>query len=114
MLSTMLYKQPELRSTVCQALKLLVEKNKKFLNFKEDDDKLGYKFKMDKAAAKANIELLSRYAPNYLAVFFNVFSQACLGSREYILDVTNTYLSITSAQVSVLENPIFMKIFMSK
>ncbi|CAG8458878.1 2384_t:CDS:10 [Paraglomus occultum] len=98
MLSTKLYKKPELRQTICQALKLLVEKNKKFLTFKEDDDKLGYRFKMDKTAAKANVELLSRYAPNYLAVFFNVFSQSCLGSREYILDVINTYLSITSAQ----------------
>ncbi|CAG8458832.1 2380_t:CDS:2 [Paraglomus occultum] len=50
------------KSIEFQTLKLLVEKNKKFLTFKEDDDN---RFKMDKTAAKANIELLSRYAPNY-------------------------------------------------
>ncbi|OBT74284.1 hypothetical protein VF21_07374 [Pseudogymnoascus sp. 05NY08] len=93
-LSTLLYTQVDLRSDVCKALQTLVESNQVIASIEEEDD-LVLQSRVSKAVAQKNLEHLSGFAGNMLAVLFNVYSQTLPQFRGYILKCINAYLSIT-------------------
>ncbi|OBT54201.1 hypothetical protein VE04_06515 [Pseudogymnoascus sp. 24MN13] len=93
-LSTLLYTQVDLRSDVCKALQTLVESNQVIAAIEEEDD-LVLQSRVSKAVAQKNLEHLSGFAGNMLAVLFNVYSQTLPQFRGYILKCINAYLSIT-------------------
>ncbi|RCH84314.1 hypothetical protein CU097_002971 [Rhizopus azygosporus] len=96
--STLLYSQPELRPTIAQALQFLVEKNQALLKSSADDAHLVRAYGLTKAEAARNLEFMGKFAVNYLAVFFNVFSQIGTMFRGFMSDVIKTYLTITSPE----------------
>jgi len=96
LLSNLLYKQVELRSDVCRALQTLVESNKAVAAIDTEDD-LVLQSRISKAGAQKNLDHLSSFAPNLLAVLFNVYSQTLPQYRGYILRCVNAYLSISPA-----------------
>lgn len=96
-LSELLYKQVELRPTICHALRLLVESNEVYGTGEIVDPMLNQQFPPSKA--KENVEFLSKQiAPNLLSVLFNVFSQTPMDQRNYILDTIDRYLSISQPE----------------
>lgn len=108
-LSQLLYSNPELRVTICHALRLLVESNVAYASGALSEDKL-LSQQFDIKIAESNVEYLSSKASNILAVLFNVFSQTSPDSRNFVLETIDAYLSIskpedlekTFNQVSVL------------
>ena len=97
MLSNLLYKQVDLRSDVCRALQTLIESNEAIAGIDTEED-LVLQSRVSRAAAQRNLDHLSKFAPNLLAVLFNVYSQTLPQFRGYILSCINAYLSIASAQ----------------
>ena len=97
MLSNLLYKQVDLRSDICRALQMLVESNRAIVGVETDDD-LILQSRVTKETAQKNLDHLSTFAPNMLAVLFNVYSQTLPQFRGYILRCINAYLSIAPAQ----------------
>ncbi|RHZ80309.1 hypothetical protein Glove_137g75 [Diversispora epigaea] len=96
--SNVMYQKPEFRPIIVHALKNLVEKNKAILDSEEDDDELFKKFNINKMIAKHNIDHMKKYSANYLAVFFNIFSQTLPAHRVYLLNVIKVYLEISPAK----------------
>ncbi|KAI7864923.1 NUC173 domain-containing protein [Spinellus fusiger] len=96
--SSLLYTQPDLRPTVASALQLLVEKNQTLTKSSASDEDLKKAYGVSKSEAMANLQHLSTFAVNYLAVFFNVYSQIAPIHRGFLSNVINAYLSITSPQ----------------
>ncbi|KAI8979642.1 NUC173 domain-containing protein [Mycotypha africana] len=95
--SSLLYTQPDLRPTIAQALQLLIEKNQALIKSSADDVHLMRAYGLTRAQAQQNLEFMSKFAVNYLAVFFNVFSQIAPMFRGFMADVIKTYLTITPA-----------------
>lgn len=93
LLSNLLYRQVELRPDVCRALQTLVDSNKAILSIETDED-LVLQSRVSKATAQKNVDYLSGFAGNILAVLFNVYSQTLPQYRGYILQCINAYLSI--------------------
>ncbi|CAG8736488.1 7292_t:CDS:1, partial [Racocetra persica] len=93
--SNMIYQKPELRPTIALAIENLIKKNRAIMESDEDNSILMKKYDLDKTLAEKNLQLLTKYAKNYLAVFFNVFSQTPTAYRAYILNVIKVYLTIT-------------------
>jgi ribosomal RNA-processing protein 12 len=93
LVSNLLYQQVGLRSDICKALQTLVESNKAILAIVGEED-LVMQSRISKAAAQKNIEHLSGFASNMLAVLFNVYSETLPQYRGYILQCINAYLSI--------------------
>ncbi|ORZ12697.1 NUC173 domain-domain-containing protein [Absidia repens] len=96
--SSLLYTQPELRPTISQALQFLVEKNQQLAKSNADDAHLIKAYGISKAEAADNLEHLGKFAVNYLAVFFNVYSQIAPNNRGFMGDVIKAYLAVTSPQ----------------
>jgi ribosomal RNA-processing protein 12 len=96
-LSNLIYKQVDLRSDVCRALQTLVDSNKAITAI-EGEENLILQSRVSKAAAQKNLDHLSAFAGNMLAVLFNVYSQTLPQYRGYILRCINAYLSITSTK----------------
>ncbi|KAK8165617.1 armadillo-type protein [Phyllosticta citrichinensis] len=94
LVSNLLYQKTELRTDLCRALQNLVETNKAILEIEEEED-LFAQSRVSKADAQKNIEYLSGFATNILAVLFNVYNQTLPQSRGNILRCINAYLSIT-------------------
>lgn len=101
MLADLLYRQTDLRTDICRALQNLVDSNKAVIELEGDDDLLA-QARISKADAKKNIDHLSGFASNMLAVLFNVYSQTLPQYRGTILRAINAYLSIMSETVSIL------------
>ena len=99
MLANLLYKQPELRTDVCRALQNLVESNRETVSGEMSDQDLLLQKRMTKINAQQNLDHLSTFAGNLLAVLFNVYSQTLPQYRGYILQCINAYLSITPEKV---------------
>lgn len=99
MLANLLYKQTELRVDVCKALQTLVESNQEIVNIDVPEQELRLKQRTTKGDAQNNLDHLSSYAGNLLAVLFNVYSQTLPHYRGYILQCINAYLSITPEKV---------------
>lgn len=95
--SSLLYTQPDLRPTIAQALQLLIEKNQALVKSSADDAHLMRAYGLTKAEAAANLAFMSKFAVNYLAVFFNVFSQISPQFRGFMADVIKAYLQVTTA-----------------
>ena len=100
MLANLLYKQTELRVNVCKALQTLVESNQAVISSGLPEEQLLLQYRTSKADATKNLEHLSAFAGNILAVLFNVYSQTLPQYRGYILQCINAYLSITPENVS--------------
>jgi ribosomal RNA-processing protein 12 len=94
MLSNLLYQQIELRSDVCRALQTLVESNKAIAMIGGTED-LVLQSRVPRATAQKNLDHLSKFSSNLLAVLFNVYSQTLPQYRGYILGCINAYLGIT-------------------
>ncbi|KAM0352653.1 hypothetical protein HYE67_009539 [Fusarium culmorum] len=94
-LANLLYKQVELRLDVCRALKTLIESNQAIADIEEQEENLVLQSRISRADAKKNLEYLSQFAGNMLAVLFNVYTQTLPQSRGPILQTINTFLSIT-------------------
>lgn len=99
MLANLLYKQTELRVDVCKALQMLVESNQEIVNIEVPEQDLRLKQRITKGEAQKNLDHLSSYAGNLLAVLFNVYSQTLPQYRGFILQCINAYLSITAEKV---------------
>ncbi|KAI6249720.1 Ribosomal RNA-processing protein [Erysiphe necator] len=95
-ISNLLYTQPELRPDICKALLTLVESNKSVSSIEGPDDLLLQR-RVTKVAAQRNLNHLSTFASNMLAVLFNVYSQTLPQYRGYILECINAFLSVTNA-----------------
>ncbi|KAM0559366.1 hypothetical protein ACHAPJ_004390 [Fusarium lateritium] len=94
-LANLLYKQVELRLDVCRALKTLIESNQAIAEIEDQEEDLVLQSRVSRADAKKNLEYLSQFAGNMLAVLFNVYTQTLPQSRGPILQTINTFLSIT-------------------
>lgn len=97
LLSNLLYKQTELRPDICKALQMLVESNQESLNTETPME--NHQRRITKETAKQNIDHLSKFSGNLLAVLFNVYSETLPQYRGFILQCINAYLSITPEQV---------------
>ncbi|SZF02574.1 unnamed protein product [Blumeria hordei] len=94
LISNLIYKQVELRPEICRALQNLVVSNQDILAMNTNDDPVLQR-RVSKAKAQENLNHLSKFSNNFLAVLFNVYSQTLPQFRGYILQCINTYLSIT-------------------
>ncbi|SPJ85600.1 probable ribosomal RNA-processing protein 12 [Fusarium torulosum] len=94
-LANLLYKQVELRLDVCRALKTLIESNQAIAEIEDQEEDLVLQSRVSRADAKKNLEYLSNFAGNMLAVLFNVYTQTLPQSRGPILQTINIFLSIT-------------------
>lgn len=94
-LANLLYKQVELRLDVCRSLKTLIESSQAIAEIQDEEEDLVLQSRVSRATAKKNLEYLSQFAGNMLAVLFNVYTQTLPQSRGPILQTINTFLSIT-------------------
>ncbi|KAJ4222209.1 pre-rRNA processing protein [Fusarium solani] len=94
-LANLLYKQVELRLDVCRALKTLIESSQAIAEIQDEEEDLVLQSRVSRVTAKKNLEYLSQFAGNMLAVLFNVYTQTLPQSRGPILQTINTFLSIT-------------------
>ncbi|KAH8599127.1 NUC173 domain-containing protein [Bisporella sp. PMI_857] len=96
LLANLLYQlKIDLRSDICKGLQTLVESNKAIVALETEDD-LVLQSRVSKAVAQKNLDHLSTFAPNMLAVLFNVYSETLPQYRAYILHCINAFLSIAS------------------
>ena len=96
-LSNLLYQlQIDLRSDICKGLQTLIESNKAIAGIDAEDD-LVLQSRVTRETAQKNLDHLSNFSPNMLAVLFNVYSQTLPQYRAYILHCINAFLSITTA-----------------
>ncbi|KAI9490962.1 NUC173 domain-containing protein [Zychaea mexicana] len=96
--SSLLYSQPELRPTVAQSLQFLVEKNQALVRSAASDEDLQKAYGVSKTQANENLKHMSKFSVNYLAVFFNVYSQIASAFRGFLAEVVKSYLSIATPQ----------------
>lgn len=101
MLADLLYRQTDLRTDICRALQNLVDSNKAIIELEGGDDLLA-QARISKIDAKKNLDHLSTFAGNMLAVLFNVYSQTLPQYRGTILRTINAYLSIIPEKVRPL------------
>ncbi|KAI9302249.1 NUC173 domain-containing protein [Cunninghamella echinulata] len=94
--SALLYSQPELRPTISQSLQYLVEKNQQLTQSHAEDAHLIKVYGISKEQAAQNLNHMSQFAVNYLAVFFNVYSQIAATNRGFMADVIKAFLTVTS------------------
>ncbi|KAG5437502.1 hypothetical protein PCANB_000930 [Pneumocystis canis] len=96
LLITVLYNQANLRPIICQALKILINKNKKIVDDNHNYTELKLKFYTTKLDAEKNLVHLEKFASNILSALFNIYSQTLSQFREYILVCIKSWLSITN------------------
>ena len=104
LLANLLYSQTELRTDICKALQALVESNNDIASVDDGEEDFLLQCRISKATAQKNLEHLSSFAANLLAVLFNVYSQTLPHHRGYILQCINAYLSITPEEVSSFDH----------
>ncbi|AJW10566.1 Rrp12p [Saccharomyces cerevisiae YJM1083] len=96
-LSSLLYSEVELRTTICHALKVLAESNVSYAEESSSHNVLLLQ-RFPISEAQKNIEYLSTKSTNLLAVLFNVYTQTTPNARSYILETIDQYLKITSKE----------------
>ncbi|CDF90919.1 ZYBA0S09-00694g1_1 [Zygosaccharomyces bailii CLIB 213] len=94
-LSSMMYAKVESRTTICNALKVLVESNLLHVEGALAEDFM-LQQQLPMSEAKKNLEWLSTMASNLLAVLFNVYTQTASNARAFILETIEAYLKVTS------------------
>ena len=104
MLANLLYQQTNLRNDLCKALEALVESNRQIALVEDGQDDLVQQHRISKEMAKTNLEHLSSFAGNLLAVLFNVYSGTLPHHRAFVLQCINVYLKITPEKVSTLRS----------
>lgn len=92
-LSNNLYQNPELRPTICLALKTLIQSN---LNQLECGDDLLLS-RVSQEQAQTNLDYLKSMCQNILSVLFNVYTQTPTESRGYVLETISVFLEIGTA-----------------
>lgn len=97
-LANLLYKQVDLRLDICRSLKAVIESNQAIASVSDEEEDLVLQSRISRADAKKNLEYLSQFAGNMLAVLFNVYTQTLPQTRGPILQTINTFLSITPNQ----------------
>ncbi|KAG9248186.1 NUC173 domain-containing protein [Calycina marina] len=95
-MASLLYHQIDLRSDICKGLQTLIESNKAIVGLEGEDD-LVLQSRVTKEQARKNLDHMSTFAPNMLAVLFNVYTQTLPQYRAYILHCINSFLSITTS-----------------
>lgn len=95
-LSGLLYSHVELRTTICRALRNLVESNLVYQKNSTTDSLLLQHFSIE--SATNSLEYLSTKSSNMLAVLFNVYTQTAPNARGYILETIDSYLQITKKE----------------
>ncbi|GMG39215.1 unnamed protein product [Ambrosiozyma monospora] len=96
-LSQLLYEKVELRTTICHALKMLVESNVVYSSGEIEEPLLNQDFPV--AQSKKDLEYLStKMANNLLSVLFNVFSQTPMEQRGFVLESIDAYLKISKPE----------------
>lgn len=101
MLSTLMYQQPEMRLVLCRSLQRLVDTNKAIVDLEGEEDLL-IQGRISKEIAQNNLKHLATFAPNLLAVLFNIYSETAPQQRGSILACIDSYLGITGTKVSSL------------
>ncbi|KAK9761420.1 pre-rRNA processing protein, partial [Basidiobolus ranarum] len=96
LLGNKIYSEPELRPSVCASLQMLIQKNIELSNSETSDEELQKQYLMDKKDALANIQHLSGFSTNFLAIFFNIFSQTLPQSRDYLLEIIQLFFKVTT------------------
>ncbi|ODV82105.1 putative ribosome export protein [Suhomyces tanzawaensis NRRL Y-17324] len=91
-LSELMYSNVELRTPICNALRVLVESNLKYIESEERDLFVEQEFPVSEA--QKNIEYLASKASNVLSVLFNVFSSTLPDSRGFVLETIDVFLRI--------------------
>ncbi|EDO17502.1 hypothetical protein Kpol_1058p39 [Vanderwaltozyma polyspora DSM 70294] len=94
-LSSLLYSKVELRTTICNSLKMLVESNTAYVNGALAEDVI-LQQRLPVEKSREYIDYLSTKASNILAVLFNIYTQTSPNTRGFILDTIESYLKITS------------------
>ncbi|KAK9765775.1 pre-rRNA processing protein [Basidiobolus ranarum] len=95
LLGNMIYSEAELRPVVCTSLQLLIQKNLELSKSEIEDEILKKQYLIEKSDAVANVQHLAGFATNFLAIFFNIFSQILPEYRGYILETIRLFLKIT-------------------
>ena len=98
MIANLLYKQTELRLDVCRAMKTLIESNQAIVSIEDSEEDLILQSRVTRETAQKNLQHLSQFASNMLAVLFNVYTETLPQSRGPILQTVNAFLSITSQE----------------
>ncbi|KAK3315254.1 NUC173 domain-containing protein [Apodospora peruviana] len=94
MLTNLLYEQVDLRLEICRGLRALVESNEAIASITEDDNTV-LQSRVSKDVAQKNLEYLGfKFAADFLAVLFNVYSTTLPQKRGPVLQTINAYLSI--------------------
>lgn len=96
-LCSLLYSKIELRTTICHALRVLVESNKMYVGGALADDVL-LQQRLPVSKAESNLKFLATKAPNLLAVLFNVYTQTAPNARNYILETIESFLQISEPE----------------
>jgi ribosomal RNA-processing protein 12 len=100
-LAELLYKQPEMRNLICKSLQNLVESNRMVTEM-EGEENLLAQGRISRADAKLNLDHLATFAPNLVAVLFNVYCETATQYRGPVLSCMDLFLSITpSAELSI-------------
>ncbi|KAJ9048099.1 pre-rRNA processing protein [Entomophthora muscae] len=86
-----IYSDAELRPILFNGLALLIESNRRL----SLDEELHQRYQIDQNAAQANLAHLSKFATNYLFVFFSIYSAASSNMRTLVLKVILTFLAIS-------------------
>ncbi|GAV54853.1 hypothetical protein ZYGR_0AS01760 [Zygosaccharomyces rouxii] len=96
-LSSIMYTNVQSRTTICNALKVLVESNLVYAGGGlEQDVMLQQQFPVTEA--QKNLKYLGTMASNLLAVLFNVYTQTASNARAYILETIESYLKVTTKE----------------
>ncbi|KAG5513898.1 hypothetical protein PMAC_000520 [Pneumocystis sp. 'macacae'] len=90
LLITILYNQTDLRPIICQALQILINKNKEVI---DNNDNNKFKLPITESSAENNLIYLQKFAPNILSTLFNIYGQTLSQFREYILICIKSWLS---------------------
>lgn len=96
--SSVLYSQPDLRPTISQALQFLIQKNQSLVASAADDADLQKAYGITKTEAELNLKHMGQFSVNFLAVFFNVYSQVPPMYRGFLGEVIKSYLQITPVE----------------
>jgi len=93
LLAERLYNQPDMRNLICKSLQNLVDSNK-MISEMEGEENLLAQGRISRADAKLNLEHLATFAPNLVAVLFNVYTETATQYRGPVLACIDSYLSI--------------------
>ena len=91
-LGQLINSNPEVRPTVCSGLINLIEKN---LEIKGDVDASVESV----AAATEAVEVVAKFAKNFLPILFNIYSSLNPQTRGFVLEVVRSYFKVTDSEL---------------